>query len=659
MNFLQLPILWGLPLILIPVIVHLLNRMRYKTVPWATLMFLLAAVKHSTRQARLREWLILLLRTLAVAALVLALARPMVGGWLGWAVGAAPDTILLVLDRSASMEAQDPVLRQSKRQTALDRFAEAAREFEGQTRFVFIENATLKPQEMAGLAALKSLSSTGPSDAAASIPALLEAAFEYIAENQSGQAEIWLASDQQLSNWQTDSRQWEQVRTRYASFRQPVRLRLLAMTQNPADNVSVAVREATRRRTPGGYELALNVEFNRTGTGSQSFPLTLVHEGARSQVNVTLEQQQQSFQCSLDLGSRTNAGWGWVELPADSNPGDNLSFFTYAEDLHLKAAVVATSEESRRILPLAAAPAPQLLNQSAELTVPGDRMKLTDISLLLWQENAPSGTVANVIRDFVEEGGVAVYLPAGAGEENKAPVAYWQKSDGVLANSKEGKALPLNELEVARRVIPDLEGPVLASFEDGKPLLVRKPAGKGAYYAFATLPDREWSTLAEGPVLVPMFQRMLQEGGRRLSQAATSEVGLLQATRIECLTAERTAPTPASPGVHAGVYRADNRLVAVNRPAAEDLSEAVTEDQIKTAMGPVPFRVFEDKGGAKAAMQSEIWRWMLIAMLLFLTGEAFLALPETVRTRTWVSPEQGERFGQETSTPGTKQGSPA
>ena len=75
MNFLQPFILWGLPLVLLPVLIHLLNRMRYRTVPWAAMMFVLAAMKHSTRQARLREWLILLMRALAVLALVLANTR--------------------------------------------------------------------------------------------------------------------------------------------------------------------------------------------------------------------------------------------------------------------------------------------------------------------------------------------------------------------------------------------------------------------------------------------------------------------------------------------------------------------------------------------------------------------------------------------------------
>src|SRR5678815_2320844 len=106
MTFLQSFILWGLPLLLLPIIIHLVNRMRHRTVPWAAMRFLLKATQSSTSHAKLRQFLILALRTLAVIALILFLARPLAGGWLGWALAPAPDSILLLLDRSASMEAR-------------------------------------------------------------------------------------------------------------------------------------------------------------------------------------------------------------------------------------------------------------------------------------------------------------------------------------------------------------------------------------------------------------------------------------------------------------------------------------------------------------------------------------------------------------------------
>src|SRR5271165_5734279 len=117
MTFLQPFILLGLPLMLVPVIIHLLNRLRHRPKPWAAMRFLVSATRSSVSQNRLRQFLILLFRVMAVAMLVLFLARPLAGGWLGWALSPAPDAILILLDRSASMEAKAGTT--TKRQQAL------------------------------------------------------------------------------------------------------------------------------------------------------------------------------------------------------------------------------------------------------------------------------------------------------------------------------------------------------------------------------------------------------------------------------------------------------------------------------------------------------------------------------------------------------------
>src|SRR5690606_5502250 len=130
MTFLQPFILWGLPLVLLPVIIHLINRMRYRRQPWAAMRFLLSATRASTSHAKLRQFLVLLFRTLAVLALILFLARPLAGGWMGWMLSPAPDVVLVLLDRSASMETKIPG-NITKREQALKLISQAAKQFEG------------------------------------------------------------------------------------------------------------------------------------------------------------------------------------------------------------------------------------------------------------------------------------------------------------------------------------------------------------------------------------------------------------------------------------------------------------------------------------------------------------------------------------------------
>src|SRR6516225_7609402 len=61
----------------VPVVIHLLNRKRYRVVPWAAMRFLLAAQKHNSRRLRLEQWLLLAIRTLLVLLVVAAMCSVM------------------------------------------------------------------------------------------------------------------------------------------------------------------------------------------------------------------------------------------------------------------------------------------------------------------------------------------------------------------------------------------------------------------------------------------------------------------------------------------------------------------------------------------------------------------------------------------------------
>ena len=85
--------------------------------------FLLEANRMSRGYARLRQWLILLLRVLAIAALVFLISRPLATGWLGLAGGGRPDTTLILLDRSASMMQQGTGTVTSKLEAGVQQLA--------------------------------------------------------------------------------------------------------------------------------------------------------------------------------------------------------------------------------------------------------------------------------------------------------------------------------------------------------------------------------------------------------------------------------------------------------------------------------------------------------------------------------------------------------
>ena len=75
-SFVHPAMLGGLALASLPIIIHLLNRRRFKTMEWAAMEFLLKAAVRNRRRVRLENLLLLLLRTALVLLLITAVARP-------------------------------------------------------------------------------------------------------------------------------------------------------------------------------------------------------------------------------------------------------------------------------------------------------------------------------------------------------------------------------------------------------------------------------------------------------------------------------------------------------------------------------------------------------------------------------------------------------
>ena len=78
MSFLSSFFLYALPLMGIPIIVHLLAKRRKKVIAWGAMQFLAKANPRARRSWRLKDLLLLLLRVLVLACFIMALARPLV-----------------------------------------------------------------------------------------------------------------------------------------------------------------------------------------------------------------------------------------------------------------------------------------------------------------------------------------------------------------------------------------------------------------------------------------------------------------------------------------------------------------------------------------------------------------------------------------------------
>ncbi len=100
-------LLWGGLAVAAPIIIHLLNRRRFRRVDWAAMDFLIEADRRNRRRIRIEHLLLLLLRCLAVLLIALLVARLFISpGATGFLAGAARTERIVLLDDSPSMTAK-------------------------------------------------------------------------------------------------------------------------------------------------------------------------------------------------------------------------------------------------------------------------------------------------------------------------------------------------------------------------------------------------------------------------------------------------------------------------------------------------------------------------------------------------------------------------
>lgn len=638
--------LWGLLAASIPIIIHLLNRRRHKTVKWAAMQFLLKATRESRGKKRLRHILILTCRTLGIAALVAAASLPLVGGFFGLGAG-RPDLVVLVLDRSASMEAKPENGGLSRRALAIERVSGAIADLSG-TRLVLIDSASGTPQEVPSPEVLPELSAAAATDSTADLPELLSTAASFLAETP-GRAELWIASDLQLSNWSPDDDRWSKARASLINLNQPPRVRVLALGGESESNQSLRILGSRRN----GDRLELEIEIARNGAALAplSLPLTTTLNGARSTDNLNVTGQRLRFVRTLPTPDTEESGFGWISIPGDGNPRDNVAYFAYGPALPIASQVVAPTGEAADYLRLAAAPE-GFGGQNAAQTDPSsvEPTFAKDSAAVFWAGPLPQGKTADELARFVREGGQLLFFPPAMDSDTEflgvswselqnAPADQfyildsWDRADGLLRDGIDGTPVPADRLRAVKRRVPQGEHSILARWDDTEPFLVRRVVGDGTAWFIGSLPDYTWSNLGDADVLLPLAQRAVVRGAKRFDSGYLEEVGSSDAEPGPNETRERLDRYDEASGAEAshiaGVYRFGDRVRAINRPPTEDLAGQVERKEVSPLFEGLTFSLFEDtSGSSQENISRSVWRAFLIAMLFFLLSEALLCLPK-------------------------------
>ncbi|MFO1006419.1 MAG: BatA domain-containing protein [Planctomycetaceae bacterium] len=209
MTFLNLFFLWGLPLLSVPVAIHLLSRRRQAVVKWGAMQFLTTSSIRRRKIWRVDDLLLMLLRTLSVLALVMALARPL---WQGWGTrGGSGRDIVLVCDVSMSMGRSwqgetsfDHLLKQAESLLARAGAGDTIRGMVTIGRGEWLTSDPVTANAENKLQLLESLKNIGTTESSADWHSCLNRAIHLAAPAGASARLIVVLTDGQAEGWQQD-----------------------------------------------------------------------------------------------------------------------------------------------------------------------------------------------------------------------------------------------------------------------------------------------------------------------------------------------------------------------------------------------------------------------------------------------------------------------
>lgn len=511
MTFLNPFVLFALAAAGIPLIIHLINLRKPRKVDFSSLAFLQELRQQTIRRLRIKQWLLLALRTLAIAFLVLAFARPAVKSPPIAALSSDHRSVVALVDNSLSMDLRD------QGGALIDQAADFVSDLAGE-----LGNADelavvpLVDDDMSHPFVRPSLAMPRGSEVAAEFSrARLDKALETAAAALAGATnparEVYLVSDLQKTNF-TDSAA--------VDLADAARLVLVPVGSQTTDNAAVTGARVASSIIELDQPATVEVDVQNFGTTPiTNWGLSVYLEGERvAQTNLTLEAGGHGV-TSISVTPRSR-GWlrGRVVLEDDAFEYDNERWFTLHVPEERRILVIRGSDRNDAYIDLAL---------SAEL---GDGRPLFELDYR--DVGAVSGTftgeydgivlvgvqrvtpgLATALAAFVEDGG-GVLLFAG---EEAAAGTYDRLLEMVGGGSFDGVASSQSAAALTTVDRLDREHPLFRGvFEDGESAErnVERPTVKKIVRYRPGSGDEQ--TLLTTTVGLPMLQEIRFAAGRML-----------------------------------------------------------------------------------------------------------------------------------------------
>lgn len=532
MTFLNPLVLLALAAASIPLLLHLLNLRRLRTVEFSSLRFLKELQKTRIRRLKLKQLLLLLLRIALVVFAVLAFARPAFHGSIGLPGSHAATTAVILIDNSSSMSIRDergPRFQQAKRaaQDVVDLLEE-----NDEAYIVPMTDPAggAQSQPMRSREALrKGIQDVAISNRRADLDDALRVAAALLDRSSNLNKEVYLITDAQRTN--TSGRP-DSVHI----FTEASRVYLLPIGTGSATGQSNLGLDSMRL-VSSIYEPNKPVEvrswIRNYGERDIRDALVSMYIGDERLAQATVSIPAGSGDV-LDLSAspkRPGLVSGRIEISGDDFDEDNRRYFAFPVLDRMPVALVGSPESTRYLgLVLGLAPTALAMEQFGAGTIGSvDLAKFS--AVILADPVAISAGDASKLGRYVEEGGgVVIYGGPGTTRENfnatlgpalgfglGAPVGQNGKTFNFGAVEKEhpifngvfdpGNPGNMVESPTLTNALPAVGGETIIRLAGGAPFMTEIRRGKGRVIYIAAPPTSAWGDLPTKGIFVPIAVR--------------------------------------------------------------------------------------------------------------------------------------------------------
>lgn len=398
----------------IPLLLHLFNKQRVKIVEFSTVKYLQSLQKTRMRRVKIRQILLLILRTLALLALALAFARPTIeGGYLPALGGKTTTTAIIMLDLSGSMLAETNAGRAidralQKAEAILDNFTEKERV----TLLAFADRLLYDSGEPStDFERLKEhLEAIEPSYAVAEPQAAMMRAFELLSASRDPNLEIYLISDFQGDSW----RGFEF--STFSDQRLEVSLFITSVAEGAIENVAVERITFPNQIVTVGRSVSLTGLMRNFKSNLSAELLVSLDVGGRkiAQSDISIPPAGQGKVAFTYVPDAAGFLHGVVTIDDDDLLADNRSYFAMRVPSTNRLALI--SEDDAEVFYLRNALAPETGGQALrQLVVLGQAQagtaNLFDYNAVIVnvRDRLQSGLVSS-LRNYMNNGGAVLFL---------------------------------------------------------------------------------------------------------------------------------------------------------------------------------------------------------------------------------------------------------